>query len=391
MSVIWEPRLDAEAQKWRDIARQATKEHFAPIAAEIDSTGRYPWESVEVLRTTGLAGLYVPKEYGGGGASLTALCSVLEEVAYGCASTCGILAVYLLGAKPLMMAGTPEQKDRYLRGMAERGEGISFGLTERGAGSDAAAITTTAVREGDGYRIRGEKWFIGNGGASAHYVIFAKTRPDAGARGITAFMVSASDEGVVVDEYLDKMGIRGTRTSNVKLDTWVPESAVLGEEGRGMRIALGTLEIGRLALAGQALGLARAAYDEASRRAVERVAFGRPIVENQGVSFKLADMATEITTGRILMYEAARVFDEGGSVATLAPITKLFTSEACKRVVDNAVQIFGGDGFCRPTPVERFYRDQRAMEIYEGTSEIIRLVLGRAVRQEAIDRREAAA
>lgn len=158
-----------------------------------------------------------------------------------------------------------------------------------------------------------------------------------------------------------------------------------------MRIALGTLEIGRLALAGQALGLARAAYDEASRRAVERVAFGRPIVENQGVSFKLADMATEITTGRILMYEAARVFDEGGSVATLAPITKLFTSEACKRVVDNAVQIFGGDGFCRPTPVERFYRDQRAMEIYEGTSEIIRLVLGRAVRQEAIDRREAAA
>ena len=391
MSVIWEPRLGAEDELWRDIARQTTREHFAPIAAEIDAAGRYPWESVEVLRTTGLAGMFVPKEYGGGGVSLTALCAVLEEVAYGCASTCGILAVYLLGANPLIEAGTDEQKDLYLRGMSERGEGISFGLTERGAGSDATAIETTAVREADGYHIRGEKWFIGNGGASSHYVIFAKTRPEAGARGITAFMVDGSAEGVVVDQYLDKMGIRGTRTSNVKLDTWVPESAVLGHEGGGLRIALSTLEIGRLALAGQAIGLSRAAYDEASRRAVHRVAFGAPIIENQGVAFKLADMATEITAGRIVMYEAARTYDEGGSVSTLGPITKLFTSEVCKRAVDDAVQIFGGDGFCRPTPVERYYRDQRAMEIYEGTSEIIRMILGRAVRREAQDGPERAA
>lgn len=382
MSVIWSPTLDAESRRWQEVARSATAEHFAPLAAELDVSGRYPWESVKVLTDTGLAGMFVPEEYGGGGAGLTSLCTALEEVAYGCASTCGILAVYLLGTMPFRIAGTEEQKDRYLRALAVEGKGISFGLTERGAGSDAGAITTTALPEGDGYRIRGEKWFIGNGGASATFVIFAKTDPEAGSRGITAFVVEADAEGVEVDAYLDKMGIRGTQTTNIKLDTWVPADAMLGEPGRGLSLALGTLAVGRLALAGQAMGIARAAYDESVRHANERETFGRPIIDNQGISFKLADMATEITTGRVLMYEAARAWDADEDTAMLGQITKLYTSEAAKRVVDAAVQVFGGDGYVRPTVVERLYRDQRATEIYEGTSEIIRMVIGRQIKRE---------
>jgi alkylation response protein AidB-like acyl-CoA dehydrogenase len=383
VSVIWEPSLDAEAARWRDVARDATTQHFAPIASDIDRDGRYPWESVKVLTETGLAGIYVPGEYGGAGAPLTALCAVLEEVAYGCASTCGILAVYLLGTVPFLVAGRSDQKDKYLRGLAERGEGISFGLSEQGAGSDAGALTTAATPEDGGYRIRGEKWFIGNGGASKAFVIFAKTDPEAGSRGISAFAVDADTEGVVVDTFLDKMGIRGTQTTNIRLDAWVPESAMIGERGRGLRLALSTLAVGRLALAGQALGLSRAAYDESRRHAVTRHAFGAPIIDNQGVSFKLADMAAQITAGRVLMYEAARAYDAGEDIGSLGPITKLITSEAAHKIVYDAVQIFGGLGYVRPTIVERLYRDQRAMEIYEGTSEIIRMVLARQIGAEA--------
>lgn len=382
MSIIWNPTLDADAQRWQGVARETTASHFAPLATQLDTTAEYPWESVKVLTDTGLAGMFVPKEYGGGGASLTALCATLEEVAYGCAATCGILAVYLLGTMPLQLAGTPEQKERYLRPLASEGKGISFGLTERSAGSDAAAITTTALPEGGGFRIRGEKWFIGNGGASETFIIFAKTDPEAGGRGITAFVVDAKAEGVVVDVYLDKMGIRGTQTTNIKLDTWVPNDAMLGERGRGLSLALATLAVGRITLAGQALGIARAAYDASAQRSVERFTFGRPIIDNQGISFKLADMVTDITAGRILMYEAARAWDAEEDTAVLGQIAKLYTSEASKRVVDAAVQIFGGDGFVRPTLVERLYRDQRATEIYEGTSEVIRMVIGREIKRE---------
>lgn len=377
MKPFWEPELDADARRFRDLAAELTSERFGPMAEELDRTGRYPHESVEAIVEEGLAGMFVPPRYGGGGASLQATCAVLEEVGYGCASTAGILAVYVLGAMPLLLGGTEEQKHLYLSALTQRGEALSFALTERGAGSDAAAVETLATRVDDGFHLRGEKWFIGNGGISRYYIVFAKTDPDS--RRLTAFVVDREEPGVEIDETLDKMGIRGTMTSNLRLDCVVPASAMLGDEGGGMRLAMGTLDIGRITLAGQALGLARAALESATSWALERKTFGRPIMDYQGVSFPLADMATEYTIGRMLMYEVARLADRDDDIAVLGSMTKLFTSELSGRAVQRAVQIHGGYGFCRPTLVERLYRDQRALEIYEGTSEIQRVVISRAL------------
>ena len=233
--------------------------------------------------------------------------------------------------------------------------------------------------------MRGEKYWIGNGGASRYYVVFAKTDPDAGGRGISAFMIDKEQPGAVVDELCDKMGIRGTQTSNLKLDLVVPDRARVGELNRALRLALQTLNVGRVLVAAQSLGIALAAYREASRRAVERRTFGQPIIDNQGIGFKLADMAVEISAARMMLYEAARAYDEGRDVATLGAMAKLYASEVAHRATDAAVQIWGGLGYCKPSLVERLYRDQRILEIYEGASEIQRLVLARAVRKEAED------
>jgi alkylation response protein AidB-like acyl-CoA dehydrogenase len=384
MSVIWQPALGEEAARWRALAERVTQAHFAPLAEELDREQRYPHENVRCLVEHKLAGLFIPKAYGGEGASLTATVAVVEAVGMGCASTAAILCVCQLGAFPVLLAGREDQKTFYLGEMIN-GTMTSFALSERAAGSDAAAIQATATREGDGWRLRGEKDWIGNGGASRYYVVFARTHPDAGARGISAFMVDKQQPGVVIDEYCDKMGIRGTQTSNLKLDVVVPDSARVGELNRALRLAFATLNVGRIMVAAQSLGLAIAAYREASRRAVERQAFGGPIIENQGIGFKLADMATEISAARMMLYEAAKAHDEGRDVATLGAMAKLFASEVAHRAADHAVQIWGGLGFCKPSPVERLYRDQRILEIYEGTSEIQRLVLARAVRKEAED------
>ena len=382
MAVIWTPALTEEAAGWRDVAASLTREHFAPLAAELDREQRYPSENVRRLVEHKLAGLFIPTAYGGQGASLTATAAVVEAISSGCASTAAILCVYQLGAFPVLLAGREDQKKFYLGEMAS-GIATSFALSERGTGSDAAAIEATATREGDAWRLRGEKYWIGNGGASRYYVVFAKTDPAAGGRGITAFMVDKDVRGVVIDELCEKMGIRGTQTSNLKLDTLAPDSARVGELHRGLRLAFATLDVGRIMVAAQSLGLALAAYREASQRAVAREAFGAPIIENQGIAFKLADMAVEISAARMMLYEAAKAYDEGRDVATLGAMAKLYASEVAHRAADAAVQIWGGLGYCKPSVVERLYRDQRILEIYEGTSEIQRLVLARAVRKEA--------
>src|SRR5713101_443059 len=390
MTVIWQPVLSEEARCWRAVADRVTQEHFAPLAEELDREQRYPWENVRRLVEHNLAGLFIPKEHGGQGAGLSATVAVVEAIGTGCASTA-----------------------------------TSFALSERNAGSDAAAIEATATREGDGWRLRGEKYWIGNGGASRYYVVFAKTDPSAalasaasgqrgnslevrahsasedarkraddtrpesgssaraGGRGISAFMVDKEQPGAVVDELSDKMGIRGTQTSNLKLDIVVPDSARVGELNRALRLAFQTLNVGRVMVAAQSLGIALAAYREAARRAVERRAFGQPIIENQGIGFKLADMAVEISAARMMLYEAAKAYDEGRDVANLGAMAKLYASEVAHRAADTAVQVWGGLGYCKPTVAERLYRDQRILEIYEGSSEIQRLVLARAVRKEA--------
>jgi alkylation response protein AidB-like acyl-CoA dehydrogenase len=382
MTVLWQPILGEEAGRWQAVAGRVTQEHFAPLAEELDREQRYPWENVRRLVERDLAGLFIPKAYGGQGASLTATAAVVEAVGTGCATTAAILCTYQLGAFPVLLAGRDDQKRRYLGEMA-KGTATSFALSERSTGSDAAAIETTATREGDGWRLRGEKYWIGNGGASRYYVVFAKTDPGAGGRGISAFMVDKEEPGAVVDELADKMGIRATQTSNLKLDVVVPDSARVGEVNRALRLALATLDVGRVMVAAQSLGLALAAYREATRRAVERRAFGQPIIENQGIGFKLADMAVEISAARMMLYEAAKAYDEGRDVANLGAMAKLFASEVAHRAADGAVQVWGGLGYCKPTVAERLYRDQRVLEIYEGTSEIQRLVLARAVRKEA--------
>jgi alkylation response protein AidB-like acyl-CoA dehydrogenase len=386
MAVIWQPSLDAEAARWQALAARLTAEHFEPLAEELDRDQRYPWENVRRLVEHDLAGLFIPKAYGGQGASLRSTVAVVETVGTGCGSTAAILCAAQLGAFPVLLAGREDQKAFYLGEMA-KGTGTSFALSERATGSDAAAIETTAVREGDGWRLRGEKYWIGNGGASRYYVVFAKTDPNAGGRGISAFMVDKEQPGAVIDELSDKMGIRGTQTSNLKLDVVVPDSARVGELNRALRLAFQTLNVGRIMVAAQSLGIALAAYREASRRAVEREAFGHPIIENQGIGFKLADMATEISAARMMVYEAARAYDNGEDVANLGAMAKLYTSEVAHRAADAAVQIWGGYGYCKPNVAERLYRDQRILEIYEGTSEIQRLVLARAVRKEVEDDR----
>lgn len=385
MIVIWEPKASEEAARWLAVADELSTAQFEPLAEELDREQRYPWESVEKLVDSGLAGLFVPREYGGQGASFTTTCAVIERISRGCASTGAILTAYALGGTPLVLAGTDAQKDKYLGAMAN-GEATSFALTEVGAGSDAAQIKTTAVREGDGWRLKGEKIYIGNGGASRYYVTFALTDPDAGARGITAFMVDKEADGVVIDRLEDKMGIRGTQTGNLKLDTVVGDDAIIGELNKGMRLAMQTLNAGRISVAAQSVGVGLAGYDEASREAVRRQTFGAAIIDNQGISFPLADVATQLTAARMITTEAAETYDRGEDVSVLGAMAKLYASEASHAAVDIAVQVFGGDGYCKPTRAERLYRDQRILQIYEGTSEIQRLVLGRFIKKEASER-----
>jgi len=384
MTVIWNPQLDQDATKWQALADRLGRERFGPLAEELDREQRYPWETIEALVEHKFTGLFLPREYGGEGQSLLATVGAVETFGTYCSSTAAIMCAYQLGAFPILLAGSAEQKNFYLREMTH-GRATSFALSERVAGSDAAAIEATAVREGDGWRLRGEKYWIGNGGASRYYVAFAKTDPAAGGRGISAFMVDKEQPGAVIDELSDKMGIRGTQTSNLKLDLVVPDSARIGEVNHALRLALQTLNVGRIMVAAQSLGLALAAYREASRRAVERKTFGRPIIENQGIGYMLADMVTEISAARMVLYEAARVYDRGGDVSSLGAMAKLYTSEVAHRAADSAVQIWGGLGYCKPTVAERLYRDQRILEIYEGSSEIQRFVLARAVRKEVED------
>ena len=382
MTVLWQPTLDESATRWQALAERLGRERFAPLAPELDRDQRYPWETIEALVEHRFVGLFLPRQWGGEGASLVATVAAVETLGTHCASTAAIMCAYQLGAFPILLAGTDAQKDFYLREMTQ-GRATSFALSERIAGSDAAAIEATAVREGDGWRLRGEKYWIGNGGASRYYVVFAKTDPAQAGRGISAFMVDKEQPGAVVDELSDKMGIRGTQTSNLKVDLVVPDSARIGELHRALRLALQTLNVGRIMVSAQSMGLAIAAYREAARRAVERRTFGQPIGENQGIGFMLANMATRISAARMMLYEAARAYDRGDDVSNLGAMAKLFTSEVAHQAADDAVQIWGGLGYCKPTVVERLYRDQRILEIYEGSSEIQRLVLSRAIRKEA--------
>ncbi len=380
MSVIWEPTLNAEGQKYQAIAERIAVEHCRPLVEEIDRVQRYPWENVRAMHEAGLTSMFLPKEYGGQSASLVSAVAVIETLSRECPSTAAILTTFQLGAEVIQHAGNAAQKKQFLNETVAKGECVSFCLSELGAGSDPAAMTTTATPENDGYRIRGEKFWVGNGTASVQYVVFAKTDPSAGSRGITGFIVPKDAPGVVFDYMADKMGQRGSYTTNMKLDTWVPKDAIVGELNKGLGIALAGLDVGRVAIAGHALGMGMAAFDEAARRACERQSMGKPMIDHQGIGFKLADMAMRLSAARMMVYQAAQSFDEGRKISSLAAMTKVMATEAVQFVCNEAVQIWGSMGYVKPTKVERLLRDQRINQIYEGASEIQRIVLTRAVK-----------
>lgn len=382
MSALWEMPLDAESVRWKRLAEELTSKYFAPAADAIDRDQRYPVEHLEPLLESGISGMFLPKEYGGSGASLVSLVAVVEAIAAGCGSTAAIMAALSLGAFPVLLGGNEEQKQALLGGLARKGEAVNFALSERGAGSDAAAITATAAREGEGWRIRGEKCWLGNGGHSKHFIVFARTGE--GARNnISAFWVPRATEGAVVDFYEDKMGIRGTTTTNLTVDVWVPESSMIGQEGFGLKLALSTLNVGRIVVAAQALGIALCSYRAAAEFAAKRQTFGRSIIDHQGIGFPMADAATSFSAARMMVYEAAKAYDEGRDVSTLGAMAKLFASEASHDICDTAMTVLAGRGYVKPNVVERCYRDQRITEIYEGTSEIQRLVIARAIKRDA--------
>src|SRR5271168_84101 len=364
----------------RDTVRQFMEAEMRPILREYERADKFPAEQSRKLGELGCCGMLVPEEWGGAGTDTVSYAVMLEEVARVCASTAVVISVTSsVGGLPLWKHGTDEQKKKYLPRLS-RGEILGgFCLTEPGAGSDAAAIQTRAVRSGDHYLLTGTKSWVTNGGVSGVYTVFAKTDPSAGARGVTAFLVEPDFPGFRISRYEDKMGLHLSRSAEIVFDDCrVPAENRLGEEGQGLKIALEGLDGGRVGIAAQAVGLAQGAFEAAVKYAEQRAAFGKKIAEFQAIQWMLADMQMEIEAARALVMNAAWLRDtSGGRRGAASAKAKLYASEMANRVAYKAVQVHGSVGYSRETDVERYYRDARVLTIYEGTSEIQRTVIAR--------------
>lgn len=368
----------------RDMARDFAQRELAPNAAQWDREGKVPGEILAEMGQLGLLGMCVEPEWGGAGTDYQSYLLAVEEIAAGDGATSTIMAVNNVPVcAALVDYATEAQKARFLVPLA-RGEHIgAFLLTEPQAGSDASNLRTTARREGNRYIISGEKQFITSGAIAATAMIFAITDPDAGAKGISCFLAPTSAPGYNVVRVEDKLGQRGSDTAQISLeDLAVPADLMLGREGEGYRIALANLSTGRIGIAAQAIGMARAAFEHALDYAHERQAFGKPIFEHQAVSFRLAEMATRIETARQLMHHAASMHVDGLTCRKEASMAKLFASEMAEDVCSDAIQTLGGYGYLNDHPVERIYRDVRVTQIYEGTSDIQKLLISRAIQME---------
>jgi alkylation response protein AidB-like acyl-CoA dehydrogenase len=378
-------KLTDEQRMLRDTAREFSQRELAPHAAEWDRTAQFPAAALAELGRLGFMGMLVPQEYGGAGADHVGYALALEEIAAGDGSVSTILSVHnSVGCMPVLRYGSQEQKDRFLKPMAAGEMLACFCLTEPGAGSDAAAIKTRARRHGNRWVVNGTKQFITSGQHAQVAIVFAVTDPDAGRRGISAFIVPTSTAGYRVARLEKKLGQRASDTAQLVFeDMELTPDLMLGGEGDGYRIALANLEGGRIGIAAQALGMARAAYAAALAYAKERQAFGQKIIEHQAVAFRLADMATGLAAARGLILDAAERRDSGEPCLEAAAMAKLFASEMAERVASDAIQIHGGYGYVTDFPVERIYRDVRVCQIYEGTSDIQRLVISRQVLGEA--------
>ncbi|HET7482318.1 MAG TPA: acyl-CoA dehydrogenase family protein [Actinomycetota bacterium] len=374
--------LTDEQVAFRQSVRQLVEDKIAPRAAEIDEQDEYPWDVDEMLVKNGFAGVSYPEEHGGAGGGAVELCLLVEEISRICAGVSLIPAVNKLGAIPILLGGTDEQKQLVCSGITNGEHRMSYCLTEPGSGSDAAAMRSRAVRDGSDWVITGSKRFITGAGASDLYTYFAVTDPD-GPKGknITAFLVSSDMDGFSLGRKEDKMGIRGSPTREVILDNVrVPADAVIGEVDRGFQLAMRTLDFSRPTVAAQALGIAQGAFDFAVEYCRERKQFGSPIAAFQGMQFMFADMAMKIETARMAVYRAAVAVDSGAAdVSYWAAIAKAYASDTAMAVTTDCVQALGGYGYIREYPVERFMRDAKITQIYEGTNQIQRVVIARQI------------
>jgi acyl-CoA dehydrogenase len=372
--------LTDEQKALRELAHEFAEKEIRPKAAEYDEHQTHPADVIAKAHEVGLMNPHVPEELGGSGLGGFEGVLIGEELCWGCSGIGTSIVANILGALPMLIAGTEEQRREWLPPLLEEPILCSFALTEPNAGSDVSGIQTRAVRHGDDYVINGSKMFITNAGHASWVIVFASTDKDAGRRGLTAFIVPTELEGVVVEKHLDKMGQRATDTSALAFqDVRVPARNRLGEEGQGFKIAMQTLDRTRPGTAAGAVGVARAAFEHAVEYSKERVQFGQPVAMNQGVNFLVADMAAEIEAARLLVWQAAWLLDQGQRATLQSSYAKRFAADTAMKVTTDAVQIFGGYGYIKEYPVEKLMRDAKLFQIYEGTSQIQRLVIAREI------------
>ncbi|KLA22464.1 acyl-CoA dehydrogenase AcdA [Bacillus cereus] len=372
-------KLSEEHEMIRKMVRDFVKNEVAPTAAERDEEERFDRELFDQMAELGLTGIPWPEEYGGIGSDYLAYVIAIEELSRVCASTGVTLSAHTsLAGWPIFKFGTEEQKQKFLRPMAEGKKIGAYGLTEPGSGSDAGGMKTIAKRDGDHYILNGSKIFITNGGIADIYVVFALTDPESKQRGTSAFIVESDTPGFSVGKKESKLGIRSSPTTEIMFeDCRIPVENLLGEEGQGFKVAMQTLDGGRNGIAAQAVGIAQGALDASVEYARERHQFGKPIAAQQGIGFKLADMATDVEAARLLTYQAAWLESEGLPYGKESAMSKVFAGDTAMKVTTEAVQVFGGYGYTKDYPVERYMRDAKITQIYEGTQEIQRLVISR--------------
>ncbi|MED0992587.1 acyl-CoA dehydrogenase AcdA [Bacillus nitratireducens] len=372
-------KLSEEHEMIRKMVRDFARNEVAPTAAERDEEERFDRALFDQMAELGLTGIPWPEEYGGIGSNYLAYVIAIEELSRVCASTGVTLSAHTsLAGWPIFKFGTEEQKQKFLRPMAEGTKIGAYGLTEPSSGSDAGGMRTTAKRDGDHYILNGSKIFITNGGIADIYVVFALTDPESKQRGTSAFIVESDTPGFSVGKKESKLGIRSSPTTEIMFeDCRIPVENLLGEEGQGFKVAMQTLDGGRNGIAAQAVGIAQGALDASVEYARERHQFGKPIAAQQGIGFKLADMATDVEAARLLTYQAAWLESEGLPYGKESAMSKVFAGDTAMKVTTEAVQVFGGYGYTKDYPVERYMRDAKITQIYEGTQEIQRLVISR--------------
>ncbi len=372
--------LSEEHKMLQTMVRELATRKFAPVADELDRKQEFAWDNFKAMSELGLTGIGIPSEYGGGGGGELSIAIAVEEIAWACAATADILDVHLcLCTKPIYTYGNEKQRKKFIPSLV-KGERVgAFAITEPEAGSDIASIQSTAVKDGDSYILNGTKVFMTNGDAADIAIVFANI-PELGNRGMTAFIVEDGMPGFSKGKKYDKLGMRAATNADFILeDCRVPVENRLGEEGQGMRICLGILDRGRIGIAAQTVGITRAVLEKSTAYSKQRIQFGVPISQNQAISWMLADMATQLEAARLLTHKAAFLADQGEPFAVYAAMAKLLASELCMQATTQGIQIYGGYGYMMDSPMQRYFRDAKLTTIYEGTSEVQRMVISRSL------------